>query len=96
MVNFKLMKKVTLLFLLLLLLCSANSVLGQTNFTATYTFTGSTGNVASFAYNGTTYPGIAVGSIEKVGVTTSPNTDNFRATGWPTGATDGSNTCRPA
>jgi len=59
---------------------------GQTAFSATYTFTGTTGNVASFAYNGASYDGITPGTIVKVGVTTSSSSGNFRATNWPTGA----------
>lgn len=62
----------------------------QTDFTATYTF-GSNGNVTSFAYNGATYDGVTFGNLEKVGVTSSSSTNNFRANGWPTGATSGSN-----
>jgi hypothetical protein len=65
-------------------------LIGQTSFTATYTF-GSYGNVASFAYNGTSYAGISPGNIVKVGVTSTSNKDNFRANDWPLGATDGSN-----
>jgi len=67
----------------LILLCA------QTSFTATYTF-GSDGNVQSFAYNGSSYEGLTFSSIQKVGVTSSSSSGNFRATGWPTGATDGS------
>ena len=62
----------------------------QTPFTATYTFSGTTGHVESFTYNGTTYEGISMGTINKVGVTSSSSTKNFRASGWPLGATDGS------
>jgi len=64
---------------------------GQTSFTATYTF-GGDGDTISFAYNGTTYDGITPGNIVKDGVTTSSSTGNFRASNWPTGATDGNNT----
>ncbi len=56
---------------------------GQTPFTATYTF-GANGNVQSFAYNGTTYDGISMSNIVKVGVTTSSSSGNFRANSWPT------------
>lgn len=67
------------------------SGLGQTPFSASYTFTGTTGNVTSFAYNGVIYDGIVPGDIVKVGVTSSSSTGNFRATNWPLGATNGSN-----
>lgn len=64
---------------------------GQTNFTATYTF-GADGGVSSFAYNGTTFDGISIGNMLKVGVTSTSSSGNFRASNWPLGATDGSNT----
>lgn len=76
--------------LLLLMLLVGGSVSGQTAYTATYTF-GSEGDVASFAYNGTSYDGITPGTIVKVGVTTSSSFGNFRAKPWPIGATDGNN-----
>ena len=61
----------------------------QTAFTATYTF-GTAGNVQSFPYNGTSYDGIVMGTIDKVTVSTSSSSGNFRATNWPLGATNGS------
>ena len=61
-------------------------------FTGTYDFTGTIGNVASFSYNGTSIPGLTVGNLTKVGVTTSSSNGNSRATAWPTGATTGSDT----
>ena len=63
---------------------------GQTAFTATYNFAGGIGNVASLAYNGTIYAEINPGPLVKVGVTTASSNGNSRATGWPTGATSGS------
>jgi hypothetical protein len=87
------MRKIKFTFLVVaLMMVLVNVGWGQTPYTATYTFTGTTGNVASFDYNGTTYSGISPSAIAKVGVTTSSSSGNFRATGWPTGATDGSNT----
>lgn len=63
----------------------------QTPFTATYTFTGTTGNVTSFAYNGDDVStGITMGNLEKTGVTSSSSTSNFRANNWPLGAISGS------
>ncbi|MGV8018097.1 MAG: T9SS type A sorting domain-containing protein [Ignavibacteria bacterium] len=73
----------TILASFILLFVLSNSGWGQTNFSATYTF-GSTGNVQSFSYNGTTYSGITPGTIDKIGVTTSSSSGNFRATTWPT------------
>ncbi len=71
--------------LVLLVLCATGFVFAQTPFTATYTF-GADGNVQSFGYNGTNYPAITMSNIDKVGVTTSSSSNNFRATGWPTSA----------
>ncbi|MBA4153159.1 lamin tail domain-containing protein, partial [Flavobacterium sp.] len=76
------------LWLFAFFFCAIN-LHAQTPFTATYTFTGTTGNVANFVYNGTTYAGINLGDALKVGITTSSSTGNFRASGWPTGATSG-------
>jgi hypothetical protein len=59
-------------------------------FSGTYTF-GSDGNVSSFAYNGTAIDDVTVGNLAKVGVSTSSSSGNFRASNFPTGATDGSN-----
>jgi len=73
------MKKIFFVFALLLM---AGLVFAQTPFTATYTF-GNDGNVASFAYNGTSYPGFAMGNIDKVGVTSTSSNGNFRANNWP-------------
>ena len=64
---------------------------GQTSFTATYSF-GSSGGVTSFSYNGTSYDGISPGTMDKVGITSSSSTGNFRGSNWPTGATSGSDT----
>ncbi|MDD3562998.1 MAG: FlgD immunoglobulin-like domain containing protein [Candidatus Cloacimonetes bacterium] len=79
------MKKLIFLFTLSLLL--VGMAWGQTSFTATYTF-GGNGNVASFTYNGTTYAGLTMGTIDKVGVTTSSSNNNFRANDWSLGAVD--------
>jgi hypothetical protein len=73
-------------FLLLSLLLAMGLVFAQTPFSATYTF-GTDGNVASFTYNGTIYDGIEMGSIVKVGVTSTSSSGNFRANNWPLGAT---------
>ncbi len=61
-------------------------------FTGTYSFSGTTGDVASLAYNGTAINNLTVGNLTKVGVTTSSSSGNSRASAWPTGATNGSNT----
>ena len=59
-------------------------------FTGSYTF-GTGGNVTSFAYNGPAIDDLSVGDLAKVGVTTSSSSNNFRASNWPTGATNASN-----
>jgi len=59
-------------------------------FTGTFSFTGSTGHVASLPYNGGAIGDAAVGALVKVGVTSSSNSGNSRASQWPTGATTGS------
>lgn len=59
-----------------------SSVLAQTTYTGTYTF-GTNGNVTEFVYNGTDIPGVTIGSLKKVGVTTSSSSGNFRGTAWP-------------
>src|SRR5688572_12672444 len=79
----------------LLLLCAAlfaapHSSFGQ--FSGTYDFTGTVGNVASFNYNGTAIANLSVGPLTKVGVTTSSSTNNSRASGWATGSPDGAAT----
>jgi hypothetical protein len=63
-----------------------------TSFSAVFTWTGTTGDTSSFAYNGTTYEGLTVSNATKVGVTSSSSTSNFRASAWSTGATNGSDT----
>lgn len=50
--------------------------------TGTFTFSGSSGNVTSFAYNGGPITNLTVSSLDKVGVSSSSNTDNFRASNW--------------
>lgn len=73
------MKKLLIVFMLSLLV--VGMAWGQTPFTATYTF-GSDGNVASFVYNGTSYAGITMGNLEKVGITSTSSSNNFRGSGW--------------
>ncbi len=80
----KQLKQIFLVFALMMML--VNVGWGQTPFTATYTFRAN-GNVTSFTYNGTTYSGISMGTIDKVGITSSSSTGNFRGTNWPLTAT---------
>ncbi len=72
------LKKWILIFSLVL---SLGLVWAQVPFQATYTF-GSDGNVASFVYNGTSYAGITMGNLEKIGITSTSSTNNFRGSGW--------------
>lgn len=57
-----------------------------------YTFTGTTGNVASFAYNGPALTGVTASAITKNGFTSTSANNAFRGNNWPLGATNGSNT----
>lgn len=77
------MKKLCLLFALVLAL-AASFAQTPIPFTATYSFSGSTGHTSSLAYNGTQYSGISMGNIEKKWVTSVSSDDNFRASGWGT------------
>lgn len=63
------------------------SVVAQ-SFTGVYTF-GTGGDVLSFNYNGTAISNLTVSAITKVGVTNSSSSNNFRASAWPTGSTNG-------
>ncbi|MBP6312416.1 MAG: hypothetical protein KA408_09125, partial [Flavobacteriales bacterium] len=63
-------------------------LLAQTPFTATYDLAGNGNNVTTFAYNGTVIPAAAFGSLDKVGITTSSSTGNYRGSNWPTGTVD--------
>lgn len=65
---------------------------GAAAFTGTYSFSGATGNVTSLAYNGSAIPGVTVGNLSKVGITTSSSSGNSRATSFPIGATTGLDT----
>lgn len=77
------MKKLSLVLVLMFAL-AAGFAQTAIPFEATYTF-GADGNVTSFAYNGTQYPGISMGSIEKKYLTSVSSDGNFRAEGWPNG-----------
>ena len=63
------------------LLLNVTSGLSQA-FTATFDFTGTAGNAASFGYNGTAVPGLTIDSLRKVGVTSTSSTGNSRANDW--------------
>lgn len=49
----------------------------------TFTFTGTTGNVSSFVYNGNPISNLTVSNLDKVGVSSSSNAGDFRAINWP-------------
>lgn len=51
-------------------------------FTGTFTFTGSSGTNIPFLYNGTTIPNLAVGALDKIGITNSSSAANFRGSSW--------------
>lgn len=78
------MKKLSFILLLALAL-TASFAQTPIPFTATYSFTGSTGSTSELAYNGTQYSGISMGNILKRFITSVSSDDNFRAKGWSTG-----------
>ena len=78
--------RLSVLPLCLVLVMGAGNVWGQ--FSGTYNFaTG--GNVNSFNYNGSVISSLTVSAITKNGITTSSSTNNFRASAWTTGSTNG-------
>jgi hypothetical protein len=58
-------------------------------FTGTYSFTGSTGDTNSLAYNGTPITNLTPSDLTKVGVTTSSSSGNSRASNFGTGSANG-------
>lgn len=66
--------------------------LAHAQFSGAFTFpaTGADGNVSSFAYNGAAITGLTISPITKNGVTSSSSGGNYRASGWSTGAANGS------
>jgi hypothetical protein len=76
-------KKLSLISILIIAL-AAGFAQTAIPFEATYTF-GADGNVTSFAYNGTQYPGISMGDMIKSDFINSVDSENnFRATNWNT------------
>jgi hypothetical protein len=61
-------------------------------FTGSYTFSSSqsSGAQPAQAYNGTAIAGLAPGSVSVAGATSTNSNSNYRASGWGTGATNGS------
>jgi autotransporter-associated beta strand protein len=75
------------LLLAILVTCIASHGHAQTAFTGTYTFTGTTGNTNSFAYNGTGIANLTIGNLVMgSGIGASSSTGNMRATNWTTSA----------
>ena len=78
------MKKI---FATLAVILAAPSAFAQTAFTGTYTFTGTTGNTNSFAYNGAGIANLTIGNLVMgSGITPSSSTGNMRAVNWTTNA----------
>ena len=75
-------KMIKNLVVLVSFIVASSGIQAATTFTGTYSFASATGNVSSLAYNGTAIPNVTVGNLLKVGVTTSSNSGNSRATGW--------------
>lgn len=61
-----------------------------TPFTGIFSFPDTSGNVEAFSYNGSPISGVTVGSLTKVGITSTSSTGNSRGNNWPQGATGGS------
>lgn len=62
--------------------CTESVQAASVTSTGIFTF-GTSGNVSSFTYNGTPIANLTVGSLLKVGGTSSTSSGNFRASGWP-------------
>lgn len=84
--TFKIMK-LSLTKSLLVVGTLISSVLGFGQaYTGTYTF-GTSGNVSSFAYNGTAIANMTVGNLTKAGITSSSSSNNFRGSDWEVAST---------
>lgn len=81
----------SILFVLAFVGLSAVSSRAQTPFSGTFNLVGDGNNVSSLAYNGTEIPNVEVSSLDKVGITSTSSSGNFRGSGWSLGATNGSN-----
>ncbi len=79
------------LFTLAFIGLTAISAWAQTPFSATFTLAGNGNNVSSLPYNGEEFSNIEISSLDKVGITSSSSSGNFRGSNWPLGATSGSN-----
>ncbi|MBU3728070.1 MAG: hypothetical protein FGM37_02325 [Phycisphaerales bacterium] len=64
----------------------------QAGVTSSGSYSFPTGISSPHAYNGTAITGLTPGSVTLTGVTFSSSNGNFRAAGWATGATNGSDT----
>ncbi len=62
--------------------CTAHAQLVTNAFTGTFTFDGTSGTNIPFAYNGTVISNVTVGSANKVGITNTSSTSNFRGSFW--------------
>ena len=75
-------KLLTILALTGAIAASAPAQLLTNAFTGTFTFDGSSGTNIPFAYNGTAIPDLTVAAFDKVGITNSSSTGNFRGSFW--------------
>ena len=75
-------------FIFALLLTAASSSFGQA-FSGNFSFSGTNGDNASLAYNGSAIANLTVSALTKNGVTNATNSGNFRATNFATGSTNG-------
>ena len=77
------MKKfLTILALTAAIITGAQAQITTNAFTGTFTFTSSSGTNIPFAYNGDAISDVTVGALDKVGITNTSSTGNFRGSFW--------------
>lgn len=79
-------KTLIVLFTIFISNTTYSQVLITNPFTGTFNWL-TNGNVNSFVYNGAIIEDVSVGNFNKINVTTSSSSGNFRATSWTTNAT---------
>jgi hypothetical protein len=71
-------------------ICCVFATFAETPFAATYNLGSNSNSARTFVYNGTVYEGIALDSLAKIGVTSTSNSGNFRASNWGLAVANGS------
>jgi hypothetical protein len=75
-------KLITLVALSGAIITGAQAQITTNAFTGTFTFDASSGTNIPFAYNGTAISDVTVGTLDKVGITNTSSTGNFRGSFW--------------